>query len=235
METAQERETLEIIERLAATHTTPPGGKIALALSKAQLAFSPVVKDKIARINSSKGNYTYNYADLAAVFHSIREGLAANELAIVQATDLEDKGYVLKTSLIHSSGERLDSFVRLSDWPDPKALGIEMSYLRRYQICALVGVASEDDTDSDGLDQKRRPDKKPQPEALEQRGLNPELKQKLIGEINACEDSAELTRVYAGAYRTAQEAQDSAAAEEFLSVYRSHPNYVAPAAKKAVT
>lgn len=220
---------------------TQPGAgsicKIAAALAKAQSAFLPIVKDKVARINSSKGSYEYRYADLSSVLAAIRPALASNELSVIQTTELDSKGYVLVTTLLHSSGQVLSSRLRLSDWPDPKQLGIEMTYLRRYALCALVGVASEDDSDSDGLDTKARGRAgKQQPEASEPRGLSEGVRSKLLDDIRACEDSEALTKVYAEAYRTAQQAQDRVAAGEFLSAYRQHPKYVAPAPKqRAVT
>lgn len=210
---------------------------VAAALSKAQAAFETIIKDKIAKITSAKGSYQYKYADLAAVLSAIRPAMAANELSLIQTTDIDEKGYLLTTMLMHSSGQWLASKLRLSDWPDPKQLGIEMSYLRRYSACALLGVASEDDTDSDGLDTKRpAKQQKPDPEATPPKGLNEALAQELLDAMSACEEPDTLRAAYTSAYKTAGEAGDKAAAQKFLEAYRAHPKYVAPQPKQqAVT
>ena len=71
---------------------------IAAALAKAQVQFKPLIKNKEAKITSSKGSYSYKYADLAEVFLTIRQALADNEIAVVQSTHLADKGLVLITN-----------------------------------------------------------------------------------------------------------------------------------------
>lgn len=208
--------------------------KIALALAKAQPKFKTLMKDKTAVINSSKGSYKYKYADLADVFISIRDALGENEIAVVQTTEPapgDGGGYFLTTSLIHSSGQSINSTLRMDKWPDPKSLGIEMSYLRRYSLCALVGIASDDDTDADGLDPSKKngaTKKADVPPPSERTGLDPELMRAAIEDIQEADNADDLRNRYAKAYKLAVEAGDEPAKGTLLAEYRGHKLYVAP-------
>ncbi len=209
--------------------------EIAAALAKAQAKFPTIQKDKTASIISAKGSYKYKYADLADVIAAIRPALTDNGLALVQTVEVLDKGYRLDTQLLHASGQHIGSSVLLDRWPDPKAYGIEMTYMRRYQLCALVGVASDDDTDSDGLDTKvsRKPAK---PDAPERAGLDDGLAQQFVDQMKSSETADDLKESYTKSYKSARDAGDTAAAQKFLEIYRAHPLYVAPdPPKKAVT
>lgn len=209
--------------------------ELAAALAKAQAKFPTIPKDKVATIISPKGSYRYKYADLADVLSAIRPALTDNGLAVVQTVEILEKGYRLDTQLLHASGQFLGSSVLLDRWPDPKQYGIEMSYMRRYQLCALVGVASDDDTDSDGLDAKSA--KKPaKPEAPERTGLDEGLAQQLAEQMKSSETADDLKANYTKAYQSARDAGDADAARKFLAAYREHPLYVAPdKTKQAVT
>jgi hypothetical protein len=72
----------------------------------------------------------------------------------------------MRTMLIHSSGEWLESDelqVQARD-AGPQAIGSCLTYLRRYQLAAMVGVAPEDD-DAEAADGRMAvlPAKKPWP------------------------------------------------------------------------
>ena len=208
--------------------------QIALALAKAQLQFKPLIKNKEAKITSSKGSYSYKYADLAEVFLTIRQALADNEIAVVQSTHLADKGLVLITNLIHSSGQTIKSVYPLDRHPDPKAMGIELSYHRRYQLCAIVGIASDDDTDGDGYyDIKPKKKGKDEDESeSKRRGLDPAILERSINTIKNAETADSLRLVYSEAYRVATDAGDKDAAAKLVTEYRAHPLYVTPKTKQ---
>jgi hypothetical protein len=115
-------------------------GKLALALSKAQGAMDGATK------GSHNSFFKSNYADLAAVWAACREPLSKNELAVVQITEQAERGITIVTTLIHSSGEWIES--RLNVKPqkeDPQALGSAISYGRRYALAAMVGIYQTDD------------------------------------------------------------------------------------------
>ena len=86
------------------------------------------------------------YADLAGVLSTVTPVLSANGLAIVQ-TFLEDS---LVTELYHEGGEKVSSCMKLIVVPGRNELhstGASITYLRRYMICAILGIVADMDTD----------------------------------------------------------------------------------------
>lgn len=123
---------------------------IAAALAAAQGKFETVVKEKTVNMTlRTGGRISFKYADLAAVIAAIRPALSENGIAILQTIEPAEggKGYSLRTMLAHASGQFIGSEVTLAPWSDPKTFAVELTYMRRYALSALVGVASDDDTD----------------------------------------------------------------------------------------
>lgn len=117
------------------------GSKLALALSKAQGEMKSAKKDVTNPFFKSK------YADLASVWDACREALSKNEIAVIQVPELKDGIIGIRTKLVHSSGEFEEGFFPLAVPVTAKAqeMGSAMTYLRRYALSAMVGVAPEDD------------------------------------------------------------------------------------------
>lgn len=124
-------------------------GALAEALAKAQGAFPAIAKDKTAKIASAKGNYTYDYADLASVLDAVRPTLAANGLAVVQSASTEGPDVAVVTRLVHASGEWIESDpVKVAcNSTRPQDVGSAITYARRYSIAGILGVAPEADDD----------------------------------------------------------------------------------------
>jgi hypothetical protein len=128
-----------------------PEAKLTAALADAQGAFPPIPKSLTAEVRGKDGRpgYSYKYADLADVLAAVRPVLAPRGLAIVQHTRRGPNGWVLFTELKHVGGGKLDSEIDLGKAPsDPQAFGGALSYLRRYELCTLLGLAPEDDRDA---------------------------------------------------------------------------------------
>lgn len=124
--------------------------QLAAALAASQSKFPAIAKDKTASIPTKSGStYKFKYADLADVLAAVRSPLAENGLAVTQLL----QGKVLLTALLHASGQRLVSSVDLMQvQADPKVFGAEITYLRRYALCALLGIAADDDVDAPPTD-----------------------------------------------------------------------------------
>lgn len=131
--------------------------ELAAALAKAQAAFGPVKKERTARINSAKGNYSYRYADLSDVLDSVRKSLAANGLAIVQPITWTDGHAWLATRLIHSSGQWIESVYPLGNYDRPQEMGSAITYARRYTLTALLGIAADEDDDGNTAQDSEQP------------------------------------------------------------------------------
>lgn len=121
---------------------SPTINEIATALSKAQALIKPASKDSDNPFFKSK------YADLAAVFEVIREPLSTNGLALTQHPSADGNIVTLETILLHSSGQWMGSILTMvAKDAGPQAIGSCITYLRRYAVSAIVGIASEEDDD----------------------------------------------------------------------------------------
>ncbi len=119
-------------------------GELAAALAKAQSTFPPIKRDKVVTVKTKTGgSYTFAYAPLEAILEAVREPLASNGLAFVQAIDTDE----LVTTLLHSSGAFLEAHTRLPESADIQAFGSAITYLRRYALQAMLGIATEEDDD----------------------------------------------------------------------------------------
>lgn len=125
-------------------YQSPSLGPLALALAKASAGFATVTRDKKVTIQQkSGGSYSFQYAPLESILAAVREPLAENGLAIVQMID----GHDLVSMLLHESGASLTCRAPLPSVDDIKGLGSAVTYLRRYAIQAMLGIAAEDDDD----------------------------------------------------------------------------------------
>lgn len=86
------------------------------------------------------------YADLAGVWESCRPLLLANGLALVQSPSTNGNIVTVTGTLYHTSGESITSVLSgTAKDTSPQAIGSAITYFRRYQMCAVLGVAAEDD------------------------------------------------------------------------------------------
>lgn len=121
---------------------------VAAALAKAQAIFPEVHKNKKARIPTKGGSvYEFRYADLNTILTACRGALTENELTISQLIRTIGPSMVLQTLLIHSSGEFLSSTLPLNNSSGAQALGSEITYMKRYALSSMLGIAADDDDD----------------------------------------------------------------------------------------
>lgn len=114
--------------------------ELAGALAKAQGAISPAKKD------SQNPFFHSTYADLASVWGACRKPLSDNGLAVSQLLSNSEDKITMETILLHASGQWLSSTVSAKPVKDdPQGIGSLVTYLRRYALSAIVGVASDDD------------------------------------------------------------------------------------------
>lgn len=125
--------------------------ELATALAKAQGMIDDATKTGMNPAFRSK------YADLAAVRAVVREPLAVNDLAIVQAPRTVDGAVEVETMLLHKSGEFISETLRMpvNKW-DAQGIGSGITYARRYGLMAVLSIASEDD-DGNAAVQKTAP------------------------------------------------------------------------------
>jgi hypothetical protein len=162
--------------------------ELATALAVAQSKIKNAPKD------AKNPFFNTRYADLAGVWDACREALTANGLSVTQHPTMSFQGepqlvvtakerggervsvrcvmqVTLHTRLLHKSGEWMEStLTALLPSADPQTVGSSLTYLRRYGLAAMVGVAAEDDDGNtasgrhhDEHDQREERPRNPQP------------------------------------------------------------------------
>jgi hypothetical protein len=120
------------------------------ALAACQAEWPVLQKTKEAKVRTASGpGYSYRYADLADVLDMVRPILAKHGLALVQRMYYSPGGKcVLRTELLHKSGESVNSDVVIDQPPSsPQQFGGALTYLRRYALVSLLGIQADDDRD----------------------------------------------------------------------------------------
>jgi len=111
------------------------------ALLEARKHFRPVVKDSLAQIGTGR---SYSYADLSTLLDAVQPALLEQGVILLQAVNADTS--CLLTRLIHAAtGQYVEVPYPLNLEQMPQALGSAVTYARRYQLLALLGVAAEDD------------------------------------------------------------------------------------------
>lgn len=128
------------------------------ALAKAQGAMTHASKDR------TNPHFKQTYATLASVIEAVREPLSSNDIARIQPPAIIDGGVItVETRLVHKDGGF--AFCVLKSQPkdtlSPQVLGSAITYLRRYGLMAMCGIAPDDDDaeEAHGRGGQRREDR----------------------------------------------------------------------------
>ncbi|MGB9979406.1 ERF family protein [Methanobacterium sp.] len=87
------------------------------------------------------------YAPLPDILKQVRPILSENGIVLLQDTGSCDGNVFIRTELIHTSGEKITSakLILKPDKDTAQGIGSAITYGRRYQLTALLGISSEDD------------------------------------------------------------------------------------------
>ncbi len=143
-----------------------------LALAKARGEFPSIPKTKTAhvKLKDNKGEYSFKFADLSDVMDAVKDALSKYELAVTHTTGPGRESLILETSIRHSSGEMIRSLMPMPFMEGrPQDWGSMLTYLRRYLVSAMLGIASDEDDDGNAAqgnqrdlqDSKKKVDQKP--------------------------------------------------------------------------
>lgn len=124
-----------------------PKGPLFKALAEARKHFTSLSASATADVRgqtkSGKDfNYKFSYAPLDVVLDALNPGLAAAGLALLQPFD----GDVMYT-IVAFEGSSLTVETPLPQWGTPQELGSLLTYIRRYQLKGIFGVADSEDDD----------------------------------------------------------------------------------------
>ncbi|MFK0524796.1 ERF family protein [Paenibacillus illinoisensis] len=103
------------------------------------------------------GSYEFSYTDLDGIFEAIKNVFRDNKIAVIQNahTDFDENGtaYVsVETTLLHESGEWVKSEpLKVIANQGMQDLGGQITYMKRYSLSAMLGIATEKDDDANGV------------------------------------------------------------------------------------
>ena len=204
--------------------------ELATALAAAQGELENVKKE------AENPFYHSKYATLDAVWDTIRPILKKHGLSVIQGA-IREKGFIdvgITTMLLHGSGQWISSTLYLpgdasrenkktGEWItyiNAQTVGSAITYARRYGLAAMVGVASEEDTDAQDIStvkpqqkaqEPMKPKSQPPPEDLTEgkkasqkmadkmkadEKIDTDLWALMVDEINKATTKARLTAVY---------------------------------------
>lgn len=130
------------------------------AVLKAQGDFETLPKDK--------QGYGYKYTDLDTVISYLRPILKSNGIGFMQTlTTIEGKSG-LTTRLFNAEGEWIEDTtflpeVQLKGTNPAQNMGAAITYMKRYALCAILGISSDEDTDAEVENKPApKPQQKPQ-------------------------------------------------------------------------
>ena len=100
--------------------------------------------------DSSNPFFKSTYISLDGILETARPILAKNGLAVIQEATGDGDYIFVKTKLIHESGEMIETEI-LKMKPqknDPQSMGSCITYSKRYQLAALLGICECIDDDA---------------------------------------------------------------------------------------
>lgn len=199
-------------------------GNLAKAIALSQVEVENATKDTKNEFFKSK------YADLAAVLNVIRPVFSKHNIAIVQLPSFAAPIASVETMLIHESGEFISSVCSAPvGKQDAQGIGSAITYLRRYSLAAMCGVAQEDD-DGNGASDKDKPKQpatpkqpptnqtlaKPTPEVKK---LSNDEREMGVKDMKAAPDEAALKEALLGWHKAAKDVGDKDSIAFFNDCY----------------
>lgn len=182
------------------TETKP--ASLAEALASLQTKLPRIEKANTADVVTQKGKYSYTYADLAQISRQLMPILGDLGLSfIAKPTVTADGRFVLAYKLLHTSKETEEGEYPLPTGGTPQSMGSAITYARRYCLCAVTGVAPEDDDDGAAAEaEARRPLAQPEPQwerPLPERATDWDWANGFETRVNAAGTQSELKGLFA--------------------------------------
>jgi hypothetical protein len=137
-------------------HATP---ELFAALAKAQNTVENATKGSI------NPHFKNRYADLAEVLNTVRPVFSSHGLSVIQNPSFDGSLVSVTTALCHEGGGYITAIASCVPMKaDAQGVGAATTYLRRYSLAAVTGVAQEDD-DGQAAANPVKPNPVPEPKA----------------------------------------------------------------------
>jgi hypothetical protein len=102
------------------------------------------------------GEVKFKYATLGNIVKKIRPVLKEAGLSFSQLIDAEH-GRLLTRIICVEDGSYFESAMPMTLTGDPKNVGGNITYFKRYSLCAALGIVAEDDKDHEGTESTTKP------------------------------------------------------------------------------
>lgn len=135
----------------------PVAAKPAAKKEKTMFESLLAIQQGLKTITKNKKGYTGTYADLENIWESIRDLVNGNGFVVFHEVTLVG----VKTTALHISGQEKSSIIPFEKWEsrisdkgkttyrDPQEQGKEITYFKRYNLCAIFHIVIVDeDTDA---------------------------------------------------------------------------------------
>ena len=121
-------------------------------MSELQAALVEALAELDDPTKNRKGQHGSSYLDLAGLLSAVRKVLAKHGLAVTQDVVVDDGSLEVTTEILHSGGEiRTYGPACVRAVGDMQSLGGFITYLRRYQLSAALGIAGAEDDDGHSI------------------------------------------------------------------------------------
>lgn len=144
------------------------------------LAALAEIQSELPTMPKSSQAYGYKYTDLDTITQTIKPILSKHGIGYMQSVGgLTENTLTLTTRIFNKKGEYIEDTTALPTITSTKnnaaqTLGMSITYMRRYALCAMFGITSDEDVDANinGTTQTQGSDK-PTPPKQEARPKQP--------------------------------------------------------------
>jgi len=130
--------------------------EISAALAKAWGELENPKHNSSVKVKTKSGSsYTFDYTDLKGIFDAVKPIYKEHGISILQnAKSHEMNGNLMisvETVFLHESGEWVKSQpISMPSSTSMQDMGGQITYMKRYSLSALLGLATEKDDDANG-------------------------------------------------------------------------------------
>ncbi|QPR68522.1 ERF family protein [Lysinibacillus macroides] len=130
---------------------------IAAALAKSWAVIQTPKHNTKVEVRTKTGrSYTFEYTDLNGILDAVKPVFVANKLTIMQNSYTQAEGNTIfacvETIILHESGEYAKSFpLKFPAANSMQDFGGQITYMKRYSLAAMLGLATEKDDDANGM------------------------------------------------------------------------------------
>ena len=154
-----------------------------------------------------KNGYGYRYTDLDTIVSTIKPILSKNGLGFMQPISTAENGnLILTTRIFNKDGEFIETDVTLQSVQGKQMntvqqLGAGVTYMRRYALCTMLGITSDEDVDGE-IRNEGQPARKEEPKKPEQKPQQKQTPKKpiLAGGEATKEEQEAIKKLFASTY-----------------------------------